>query len=142
MTYEIMYCPVCGTQSEVEHIRTYPDSTKKKLKCRICGHMIYMEITELQMGHRRGDLMDSDRLAMIRQLIRNHDTFRIGQRGIACDVIYNSLTDLWIVTVERAQLQGGSKEIEIKHMKNGRDYLILEGSLSVDLTAYGKVTKL
>lgn len=86
--------------------------------------------------------MDSDGLAMIRYLIRGQDSFRIGQRGIACDVIYNSLSDLWVVTVERAQLQGGSKEIEIKRMKNGRDYLVLNGSLSVDLTDYGKVTKL
>lgn len=86
--------------------------------------------------------MDLDGLAMIRQLIRSQDCFRIGQRGIACDVIYNSLTDLWIVTVERAQLQGGSKNIEIKHMRNGKDYLILENSLDVDLTDYTKVTKL
>ena len=86
--------------------------------------------------------MDAYGLAMIRQLIRNQDCFRIGQRGIACDVIYNSLTDLWVVTVERAQVQGGSKNIEIKHFMNGKDYLILENALSVDLTDYTKVTKL
>ena len=47
MTYEVMYCPICGTQSEAEHLRAYQDGTmKKKLECRICGHTIYMEIME------------------------------------------------------------------------------------------------
>lgn len=86
--------------------------------------------------------MNSDGLAMMRELIRKNDSFRIGQRGIACDVIYNSILDIWTVLVKRAQLQGGSNKIEIRHMKNGKDYLILEMSLSIDLTYYNKVTKL
>lgn len=46
MTYEIMYCPICGTQSEAEHLRTYPDSFVRRLECRVCGRTIYMEITD------------------------------------------------------------------------------------------------
>ena len=47
----MMYCPLCGTQNDEEHVRAYQDGTRKKqfvcVKCKSFVFIVYCKEEDL-----------------------------------------------------------------------------------------------